>query len=96
MGEDNFTKLLKAVPEHYAWKSISTDDFHKLAEDIHGSSLNYFFQQWIESSGAPEMTLAKFTVLRVQQARRGSGGCAAGLPELWAPSRRIWNCSGCR
>lgn len=71
MGDDNFMKLLRSVPQQFAWKSISTDDFHKAAEDIHGSSLNYFFQQWIESSGAPEIT-AKYTVLRVEQAHVGN------------------------
>jgi tetratricopeptide (TPR) repeat protein len=78
MGDDNFMKLLAAVPQKFAWNSISTDDFHKLAEDIHGSSLNYFFQQWIESSGAPEMN-AKYTVLRVQQAHVAPGETQPGF-----------------
>jgi hypothetical protein len=78
MGDDNFMKLLAAVPQKYAWQSISTDDFHKVAEDIHGSSLNYFFQQWIESSGAPEIT-AKFTELRVQQAHVAAGETQPGF-----------------
>ncbi len=78
MGDDNFMKLLAAVPQKFAWSSISTDDFHKLAEDIHGSSLNYFFQQWIESSGAPEIT-AKYTTLRVQQAHVAAGETQPGF-----------------
>jgi hypothetical protein len=78
MGDDNFMKLLAAVPQKFAWQSISTDDFHKVAEDIHGSSLNYFFQQWIESSGAPEIT-AKFTELRVQQAHVAAGDTQPGF-----------------
>ena len=78
MGDENFMKLLAAVPQKYAWQSISTDDFHKAAEDIHGSSLNYFFQQWIESSGAPEIT-AKFTELRVQQAHVAGGETQPGF-----------------
>lgn len=75
MGDTNFMKLLITVPQKFAWGSLSTDDFHKVAEDIHGSSLNYFFQEWIESSGVPDMT-PKYTVLRVQQAHVTPGSDA--------------------
>ncbi len=78
IGDDNFMKLLRAVPQKYAWRSISTDDFHKAAEEVFGSGLNYFFQQWIESSGAPEMS-AKYTVLRVDQAHVGDGAPQPGF-----------------
>jgi len=73
MGDDNFMKLLKTVPERFAWKSINTDDFHAVAQEIYGQSLNYFFQQWIESSGAPELKI-KYTVLRVRDAHVGTSG----------------------
>ena len=73
MGDDNFMKLLKAVPQKFAWRSINTDDFHAVAQDIYGQSLNYFFQQWIESSGAPQFKL-KYTVMRVRNAQVGASG----------------------
>jgi tetratricopeptide (TPR) repeat protein len=75
MGDDNFMKLLKTVPEKFAWRSINTDDFHAVAQEIYGQSLNYFFQQWIESSGAPQFKL-KYSVLRVQKAQVGASGDA--------------------
>ena len=34
IGDDNFFKLLKAIPERFTWKSISTDDFKKLVENF--------------------------------------------------------------
>jgi len=64
LGDENFFKLLKAVPERYAWKSINTENFQKMAEEISGQSLNYFFLQWIESSGAPEFKM-EWTMFRV-------------------------------
>ena len=73
MGDDNFMKLLKAVPERFAWKSINTDDFHAVAQEIYGQSLNYFFQQWVESSGAPQFKL-HYSVLRVKNAVVTPGG----------------------
>ena len=64
LGDENFFKLLKAVPERYAGKSINTADFQKMAEEVSGQSLNYFFLQWIESSGAPEFKM-EWTMFRV-------------------------------
>jgi aminopeptidase N len=64
LGDENFFKLLKAVPERYAGKSINTDEFQKMAEEVSGQSLNYFFLQWIESSGAPEFKM-EWTMFRV-------------------------------
>ena len=65
LGDENFFKLLKAVPERYAGKSINTADFQKVAEEISGQSLNYFFLQWIESSGAPEFKM-EYTMFRTK------------------------------
>ena len=64
LGDENFFKLLKTVPERYAGKSINTADFQKMAEEVSGQSLNYFFLQWIESSGAPEFKM-EYTMFRV-------------------------------
>lgn len=64
LGDENFFKLLKAIPERYAGKSINTEDFQKMAEEVSGQSLNYFFLQWIESSGAPEFKM-EWTMFRV-------------------------------
>ena len=64
VGDENFFKMLKAVPERYAWKAINTDEFQKMAEEVSGQSLNDFFLQWIESSGAPEFKM-EWTMFRV-------------------------------
>jgi aminopeptidase N len=66
LGDDNFFKLLKTVPERYAGKSINTADFQKMAEEVSGQSLNYFFLQWIESSGAPEFKV-DYTIMRTSK-----------------------------
>jgi tetratricopeptide (TPR) repeat protein len=64
LGDENFFKLMKVVQERYAGKSINTADFQKVAEEVSGQSLNYFFLQWIESSGAPEFKM-EWTMFRV-------------------------------
>ena len=85
LGDDNFFKLLKAVPERYAWKSINTADFQKVAEEVSGQSLNYFFLQWIESSGAPEFKL-EYTMFRTSKGFRVNGKISQDLDTFRMPA----------
>ena len=66
IGDDKFFQALKSYSQTNAWKSVTTDDFQKAAEDASGQKLGYFFIQWIESSGAPEFKL-DYTIYRVQK-----------------------------
>jgi tetratricopeptide (TPR) repeat protein len=68
MGSDAFMKVLREYPTRFAFKSANTDDFHKICEEAYGQSLNWFFQQWVESSGAPEFKL-EYTVFRTQKGK---------------------------
>jgi len=72
IGDDNFMKLLKALPEKFAFQSLNTDDFRKLTEEIAGQELGWFFTEWIESSGAPEFKM-EYTVFRTQKGFRVMG-----------------------
>jgi aminopeptidase N len=84
LGDENFFKLLKAVPERYAGKSINTADFQKMTEEISGQSLNYFFLQWIESSGAPEFKL-EYTIFRTSKGFRVNGKISQDLDTFRMP-----------
>jgi tetratricopeptide (TPR) repeat protein len=84
VGEENFAKILKALPERFAWKSISTDDFRKVCEEFSGQSLQGFFLQWIESSGAPEFKM-EYTVFRTQKGFRVVGKVTQDLDTFRMP-----------
>ncbi|HEY1340662.1 MAG TPA: M1 family aminopeptidase, partial [Bryobacteraceae bacterium] len=84
IGDDKFFQLLKAFPQQNAWKSVNTDDFHKLAENISGQELNYFFIEWIESSNAPQFTL-EYTILRTQKGFRVMGKISQDLDTFRMP-----------
>ncbi len=84
MGNDNFNKLLKAFPDRYAGKSVTTEDFRKSAEQITGQNLDYFFLEWIESTGAPEFKL-EYTVFRTQKGFRVMGKIAQDLDTFRMP-----------
>ncbi len=54
IGDEAFRKTLEAVVQQYAWKSISTAEFQRVAEKISKQSLTYFFAQWVSSTGVPQ------------------------------------------
>ena len=54
VGDEAFFKTLQAMCQQYAWKSISTDEFQKLAETVSKQQLTYFFAQWVSSTGVPQ------------------------------------------
>ncbi len=78
LGDDAFFKVLKEYTARFAWKSANTDDFHKICEEAYGQSLNWFFQQWVESSGAPEFKM-EYTVFRTQKGFRVMGKISQDL-----------------
>jgi hypothetical protein len=84
MGNDNFTKLMSSFPEKYGWQTVSTVDFRKLAEQISGLNLQYFFVQWLESSGAPEFKM-EYTVFRTQKGFRVMGKISQDLDTFQMP-----------
>jgi tetratricopeptide (TPR) repeat protein len=85
-GEENFLKILKALPDRYAWKTVNTEEFRKLAEEFAGQSLQGFFVQWIESSGAPEFKM-EYTVFRTQKGFRVMGKVTQDLDTFRMPVR---------
>lgn len=72
VGDENFKKGQKQFIEQYGWKSVNTDDFRKVMEQVSGEDLRYFFLQWLESSGAPEFKLS-YSILRTQTGFRVVG-----------------------
>jgi tetratricopeptide (TPR) repeat protein len=84
LGDANFFKLVKIFPDEYAWKSASTKDFEKIAEKLSGENLQYFFLQWIDSSGAPEFKL-EYTVFRTQKGFRVVGKVNQDLDTFHMP-----------
>jgi hypothetical protein len=84
MGDDNFFKTLKAYTQQAAWKSTTTDDFRKIAENVSGQDLGYFFIQWVESSLSPEFKL-EYTIFRTQKGFRVMGKIAQDVDTFRMP-----------
>jgi hypothetical protein len=84
IGNDNFNKVMSSFTEKYSWQSVSTVDFRKLAEQISGQNLQYFFVQWLESSGAPEFKM-EYTIFRTQKGFRVMGKITQDLDTFQMP-----------
>ncbi len=84
VGEQNFDKLLKGIPDHYAWKTVSTRQFEDAVEEVDGQKLDYFFLQWIDSTGAPEFKL-EYTVFRTAKGFRVMGKVTQDLDTFHMP-----------
>jgi aminopeptidase N len=84
VGDEAFRKLLKAATDRFAGRSIATDDFRKLAEEISGENLQGFFIQWLESTDAPEFR-TKYTIYRTQKGFRVMGTITQDLDTFRMP-----------
>lgn len=84
LGEENFGKLLKTIPDQFANKQITTDDYRKVAESLARQNLQGFFIQWLESTGAPEFK-TEYTVYRTQKGFRIRGKITQDLDTFRMP-----------
>lgn len=66
IGDEAFRKTLRAMAEQYAWKSITADEFQRLAEKASKQELTYFFAQWVNSTGVPQFKRT-WAVYRLQK-----------------------------
>ncbi len=55
IGDDDFFNVLRKYYKTYKYNNASTEDFHKICEEISGKDLNKFFAQWITGEGEIEI-----------------------------------------
>ncbi|MGH9396945.1 MAG: M1 family aminopeptidase [Terriglobia bacterium] len=72
IGDDAFYSTLKAMARDYAWKSITTAQFQKLAEENGKQQLTYFFAQWVDSTGVPQFK-HQWAIYRTQHGYQVAG-----------------------
>jgi aminopeptidase N len=65
LGEEKFDQLLRTFLNNYRGKNASIDDFEKLATQVAGEPMRYFFARWVEGTGVPEFT-ADYLIIRTR------------------------------
>ena len=68
LGRDKFNTLMRRYVEKFRDKTASIDDFEKLAAEVAGQSMRYFFAQWIEGTGVPEFTV-DYQIIRTRSGK---------------------------
>lgn len=72
IGDENFFKLLKEYVYNFGYKEASIQDFKVLAEKISSQDLTYFFSQWIDQNGVPDLQY-DYTTYRAKEGFKVSG-----------------------
>jgi hypothetical protein len=65
LGEQKFNQLIRTFLDRYRDKAASIDDFEKLAGEIAGQPMRYFFARWVEGTGVPEFK-ADYLIIRTR------------------------------
>lgn len=78
MGDEKFFAAVKAYYEKYKYSNAETSDLVAIMEEYHGSSLEYFFNQWVyKGTGRPKYEYSwKFEDF---QGQKGSGAYTVRL-----------------
>jgi aminopeptidase N len=72
IGEEKFNEFLTRYVDKFQNTPASTDAVKKLAADVAGDDLGYFFDQWLVDTGVPEMK-ADYKTFRVKEGFRVEG-----------------------
>lgn len=72
MGDQAFFRLLAAYSERFGGRAATLDDFERLAEEIGGQPLDYFFAEWVRSTGVPQFEM-QYVIYRTRQGFRVGG-----------------------
>jgi len=72
IGDDKFHDFLVKYVDRFQKTPASTDAVRKLASDVAGDDLGYFFEQWLVDSGIPEM-MADWQTFRVKEGYKIEG-----------------------
>ena len=72
MGDEPFNRLLTTYSQRFAGRAVTIEEFERLAEEIHGQPLDYFFSEWLRSTGVPQFEV-DWVIYRTQKGFRVTG-----------------------
>jgi aminopeptidase N len=94
IGKEKFQQLLHTFLENFRGKNASIDDFEKLADQVAGENMRYFFAQWVEGTGVPEFTV-DYQIIRTRAGKfRTRGTVKQNLENLHMPVELLLRAEG--
>src|SRR5205814_7693570 len=94
LGKEKFNELLRKFLDQYRNKSASIDDFERVATQVAGRNMRYFFAQWIEGTGVPEFSV-DYQIIRTRAGKfRTRGTVKQNLDTLRMPVQLMLRAEG--
>ena len=94
IGKEKFEQLLHTFLQNFRGKNASIDDFEKLANQIAGENMRYFFAQWVEGTGVPEFSV-DYQIIRTRAGKfRTRGTVKQNLENLRMPVELLLRAEG--
>jgi aminopeptidase N len=94
LGADTFNRLLRTFYERNRNASVSVGDFERLASEIAGRPMRYFFARYVEGTGAPEFT-TDYQIIRTRAGKfRARGTVKQNLENLRLPIELLVRAEG--
>ena len=72
IGDDAFFRLLATYSQRFARRGVTLDEFEHLADEVAAKPLDYFFGEWVRSTGVPQFTL-DYVIYRTRKGFRVGG-----------------------
>lgn len=72
LGDETFFRLLRAYAERFAGREVTILAFEQLTEEVSEQPLDYFFGEWLRSTGIPAFKL-DYVIYRTQKGFRVGG-----------------------
>ncbi len=72
LGDENFFKAVKEYVYNFGYKEASIQDFKVICEKISAQDLTYFFSEWIDQNGVPDLKF-DYTTYRAKEGFKVSG-----------------------
>ena len=78
IGDEQFIKAIQVFNRNNKFKHASFNDIRKAFEEVSGKDLKWFFDQWVNRTGAPQLVLEDVNVNSV----RGSNNVSFTLKQI--------------
>ena len=57
LGKEQFNQAMRKFLDQFRNRNASIDDFERIATQVAGRNMRYFFAQWVEGTGVPEFSV---------------------------------------
>jgi aminopeptidase N len=72
LGDEAFFRVLRDFARRFGGRGASIEEFERLTEEFGGKPVDYFFGQWVRSTGVPQFSL-DYVVYRTRSGFRVGG-----------------------